>query len=1809
MGGLTSYIARYLSEEVARILSSPAGREVRPIFRGLPVRLMEQLLAALCGQSGLQIAGSSGPSQYVPVYLVANVPSNPVDLASGKCTDSHLLRIRNNPACNCFLTLLPPGSIVNESISSSATYLGVDPARDRNDLADDAFVSHLVEHALSRLAWPVEHREAARNVVDQALIDAARLDIGAEGREFQWVVIERLFDVSYGQAPTPRVLLAALGFPPCSDQELGTKQHVGVLERVGQELESQGFSTAFSSWIEVAPDLHGVLAEAQAFLRASSSDGPTFAKSPSSYYRLPVAQVLSGTLPAWWGELTLARWDELLRSDVVPERSLQVAATGTVVDAGTGLPVVFQEVASFHLAVGDQEPDGTVVRISVSKGTKDFMLVGEVTLSGRTATFTHPSPPEHQSPLRYRFEADGYTAAVVRAIALDHYSLGVVIHSRSASKHSLFKKAKKAKGEFECDLEFPGVGSHHVDILHGKHVFIGDRITGHDTSAESSEPQERPINKSGDSSAATLIQTDDESVHEFTAEVNGDQALFRLYVRASDAPPVGAASEFDRLILEHRSTVRRAGGAARVEPAACRANDLEHWLLEDQDSFHPLVLGEDYLEAWATPQWKSRPTMSAVPMQHDPRPETTGFQPPEAYVQARTAIQAALREGSSADELVETVSLGERMRDEAFRKLVTSYLDEYTKWLRQDYDSAVWSDVVTVHRLDPNGAALSPYPHAILLTPLHPVRFGWQSVAQALLQHGIDHRLRCPAASILDPRSTPDCLVLACRTPVGKVAHRIFLSVASSSDYWGVLWSGEGDQLRALDDEAGRLIFDKEFGITIEGLASGFSVPQVERAIDEMAQIWSAKSTLRVSVTSDTRGSSSCNEGISSWARKVLGEQDPWRTGGARALEVYDEREDDLQPEDAELSTLTQVLDSSIRWYSNATSSPQADLAIIAHLGTQSPELDRQGLSSPIDAVGLNRVRVRRQLAASEGKFIAESRVGKHESAAETIEALPEVARSASMQLAAIVQAIEGRCAEAFDSYVFMPKKPTLERAVDTARYCAVSSTNIDPACFFTVNDKSYLWDYDLPSYSRRAGENSGFYLIANESPTIRQAAQGAIKDLQDDAEVEDSTISRLLREISRRGVPTLKRLTGGGTASLGEIGVLTCLRTLQCEFAETSWPCIFPVRAEGSPVVNLVIPVDPFRAYFDELRQGLQLHDFERPDLLSISLRFEGDQLAAMKVTPIEVKARADAMGDSQLRDAIEQARIFALFLEQLAKRASEHAIWGIAHRHLIASWLDYAFRVYGQLRHLMESTDWHKWHGEVLAAILSGRIVPEVDSRGRLFVVGTAKESEKRDLDRDGLNEVLLISHADAFSILTDPSKNVPERLRNVVGDWQLSAASPPGSASRQPEPHPATHSPTPESMPVPIAAVPAALPAASTQSKASPPQTSVSTVMEVTAVGQGVRFAVGHTVATIEPHDRYFYPSNTALNQMNIGIVGDLGVGKTQLVQSLIYQLRCDPSANRGRAPNIFILDYKKDYSKKEFVDATGARIIKPEHIPLNLFDIRDAPDSNKAWLHRSRCFIDILSRVYSGIGPVQQERLKNAVKDAYAAASRRSLAAPTLYGVFDAYADIVGDKLDAPYSIMSNMVDMELFTRDPEAVLPFSEFFSGPVVVDLGYLQDDDKTKNVVVAIMLNLFFAYMISREKKPFLGTDPQLRYIDSFLLVDEANNIMQYEFDVLKKLLLQGREFGIGVMLASQYLSHFRTANEDYREPLLTWFVHKVPNLSVKDLVGIGLTDVDQSVVDRVKGLANHHCLYKTFNVAGEVIRAKPFYELRAKG
>ena len=118
------------------------------------------------------------------------------------------------------------------------------------------------------------------------------------------------------------------------------------------------------------------------------------------------------------------------------------------------------------------------------------------------------------------------------------------------------------------------------------------------------------------------------------------------------------------------------------------------------------------------------------------------------------------------------------------------------------------------------------------------------------------------------------------------------------------------------------------------------------------------------------------------------------------------------------------------------------------------------------------------------------------------------------------------------------------------------------------------------------------------------------------------------------------------------------------------------------------------------------------------------------------------------------------------------------------------------------------------------------------------------------------------------------------------------------------------------------------------------------------------------------------------------------------------------------------------------------------------------------------------------------------------------------------------------------------------------------------------------------------------------MRRLNSYLLVDEAVNIMRYDFEVLENLLLQGREFGVGVMLSSQFLSHFRTSKKNWAEPLLTWFIHKVPHVSVKDLERIGLAATEE-LADQIGTLPVHEAVYKSLGVSGRRIRGNPFYEL----
>jgi hypothetical protein len=614
------------------------------------------------------------------------------------------------------------------------------------------------------------------------------------------------------------------------------------------------------------------------------------------------------------------------------------------------------------------------------------------------------------------------------------------------------------------------------------------------------------------------------------------------------------------------------------------------------------------------------------------------------------------------------------------------------------------------------------------------------------------------------------------------------------------------------------------------------------------------------------------------------------------------------------------------------------------------------------------------------------------------------------------------------------------------------------------------------------------------------------------------------------------------------------------------------------------------------------------------------------IRLTPIEVKFRQNAMGSADRKEALAQATALSKLLSALQGKADEGlTVWRIAFRHLLMTIIGFGLRVYSQQRDVQSlSASWSNYHERIAQGLLSESASVEVDATGRLVLIEGSANSQPSDSDGDGFQETLVLSMVDAGRIVAGDPGDLYEAIKKTLGSWRLH----PQAASAKPSSDDAvatkglegkrapatgtTASPGPQAKGEPIGdgskatteeprGVAGTIVAGDAASGADDASTAI--------VGEdrGVEIWVGTTAGGFEPRPIQLNISDTRLNQLNIGVVGDLGTGKTQLLKSLIFQLSTASASNRGVKPRILIFDYKKDYENPDFVKAAGAKVVRPYRLPLNLFDTSDISDSPAPWLDRFRFFADVLDKIYSNIGPVQRQKLKNAVRGAFESCGAEGRD-PTIYDVHAIYKEQLGEKSDSPLAIIDDLVDMEVFTKDPGKTAGFDAFFDGVVVISLASLGQDDKSKNLLVAVMLNMFYEYMLRVQKRPFLGSEPQLRAVDSYLMIDEADNIMQYEFDVLRKVLLQGREFGSGVILASQYLRHFKVNGSDYRDPLLTWFIHKVPNATAAELGALGFTGDLGRLSENIKVLPNHHCLYKSYDSPGQAIRGKPFYELLAE-
>ena len=403
-------------------------------------------------------------------------------------------------------------------------------------------------------------------------------------------------------------------------------------------------------------------------------------------------------------------------------------------------------------------------------------------------------------------------------------------------------------------------------------------------------------------------------------------------------------------------------------------------------------------------------------------------------------------------------------------------------------------------------------------------------------------------------------------------------------------------------------------------------------------------------------------------------------------------------------------------------------------------------------------------------------------------------------------------------------------------------------------------------------------------------------------------------------------------------------------------------------------------------------------------------------------------------------------------------------------------------------------------------------------------------------------------------------------------------------------------------------APLPETTTGLRAVEPPRVVEPAHVRTASLDGLRIELGSLTTG---QSAIWLPNRTDLvNHFNVGITGTMGTGKTQLTKAILAQMVWSGSDNvGGHPPGVLIFDYKGDYGdtpNEPFASAIGARVLAPEQLPLNpLHPSRPSTRQELALL--PQIFADTLRAIDSRVGTVQRNQIIRAVKDCYQAAGIDDRRPETWTRPFptvrDLYAHVEANDLveGVPRSILQDLADLGVFAdEDPPADL--DQVFDGINVISLRPLGGTPTVIRAILSFFLNAFYDRMLQLGEAPVEERgNHRLRQLRRLVLVDEADDFMGLGLHSLKNVMQQGRSFGHGVILSTQFLHHFNKSDNPLRPLIGTWVLHQMADLrapDVKALFSLGTREEVTNLVRRLGTLPQHTSLCQ--GLSGEGLRSR---------
>lgn len=366
-------------------------------------------------------------------------------------------------------------------------------------------------------------------------------------------------------------------------------------------------------------------------------------------------------------------------------------------------------------------------------------------------------------------------------------------------------------------------------------------------------------------------------------------------------------------------------------------------------------------------------------------------------------------------------------------------------------------------------------------------------------------------------------------------------------------------------------------------------------------------------------------------------------------------------------------------------------------------------------------------------------------------------------------------------------------------------------------------------------------------------------------------------------------------------------------------------------------------------------------------------------------------------------------------------------------------------------------------------------------------------------------------------------------------------------------------------------------------------------------------GHEV--LRQHPLYWEPTNTAkFMNTNTGIIGTMGTGKTQFTKSLVTQLMRQQACNvSGAQIGLLIFDYKSDYVDETFSQANQTRRLRLHRLPYNPLSLYG--DMPMLPVHTATGFAETMAQAF-GLGQKQQLRLRKLILDAYELAgidkanpSTWQQPAPTIAQLWDLFLDQEKVEEDSLYAALDSLATYEIFEPQPFSVCSLYDLLEGVTVIELaGY---SPQIQNLVVALTLDLFYSQMQKRGKPTVQG---DYRQLTKMILVDEADNFMKEDFQSLRKILKEGREYGVGVILSTQEITHFKTGENNYASYILTWIVHRVTeikNSDIKSIFNIDDKSNQDSLMETIRKLKKHYSIYIDGDKKFQKIKDYAFWEL----